>query len=121
MHNLSSSVWEILHDEYKRTFDPEADMNTDRLRTYNTLTDALGFHNQKRRKAEQDKLPEKLARKAERTEQLEAKRERRRKLYDAQEALQGLLNGAGGDRDAILALVAEAWDVEPETPLTDTA
>lgn len=111
----AESVWRFLHDEYSRTFDPENDMDKDRLRMYNTLTDALGSHEQRQRQKERDRLPEKLERKADRESQLDGKRKRRIAALDAKDALQEFVNGGGAaEPDAILALLAEAWEVKPE-------
>lgn len=70
----ASSVWQLLHDEYQRYFDPENDMDREHLRTYHFLTDALGDWHQRQRKEEQERLPEKLEKKKARQAEIAAKR-----------------------------------------------
>lgn len=64
--DAAHDVWQTLHDEYCRFFDPEQSMSRDSLRAYNTLTDGLGEWEQAARQKERDRLPEKLAQQEER-------------------------------------------------------
>lgn len=68
------AVWKVLHEEYRRHFDPEKSLGADMLRAYHTLTDGLGSWEQGQRATEQARLPEKLAQQAAR----KAERERQR-------------------------------------------
>lgn len=104
------AVWEILHEAYCTYFDPEESMPADALRTYNTLTDALGYWTQGQRQKERDKLPEKKERQKERKTQLERRREQRIKMLDAKEALEKVRDGEG-DKDEALRLASEALGV----------
>lgn len=57
----ASLVWKMLHDsEYRRLYNPEKDMDRDRLRLYHRLTDELGHWEKEARQKEIDRLPEKL-------------------------------------------------------------
>lgn len=71
-------TWRVLHDEYTRLFNPEESMGADKLRAYNTLTEALGSWEREQRQKEIDRLPEKLERQEERREEIRLKRERER-------------------------------------------
>lgn len=101
------AVWEGLHDDYKRFYEPEKSMGDDRLRAYHALTDALGPWEQEQRQKEIDRLPEKLVKKAER---VAARAEREQRVEDAKAALRA---GDGvGDGDAFeKALQEYRWAV----------
>ena len=59
-HEDAGTLWRMLHDEYRRYYDPEKSMDSDHLRLYHKLTDALGSYEQGERQKEIDRLPEKL-------------------------------------------------------------
>lgn len=80
-------VWTLLHDEYKRHFDPDTTMDRSTLRAYNALTDGLGDWEQKERQKERDRLPEKLKKKAEKEEQLAVRKANRHARQDAARAI----------------------------------
>lgn len=73
----AKSVWNILHSEYRRYFNPEEAMDRDALRTYHLLTDALGEYEKRERAKEIARLPEKLERQRQRREEIAAKRRER--------------------------------------------
>lgn len=65
-------VWKMLHDEYRRYYNPETSMEKKRLRLYHRLTDELGSWEQDERQKEIDRLPEKLEQQAKKRAEREA-------------------------------------------------
>lgn len=72
--DAAEAVWNLLHNEYCRFFNPEKSMPRDHLRAYHYLTDALGEHEQEQRRKEQERLPEKLERQAKQKQERAEKR-----------------------------------------------
>lgn len=106
--SAAEGIWRILHESYSTFFAPENDMDKDAVRAYHLLTDALGEHEKSERKKEQDRLPEKLAKKANRTAELEAKRARQTQLRNARLAVAAALRGEG-DKQKALEMYDEAY------------
>lgn len=85
--SAAHATWTVLHNEYRRIFNPEEDMGRDQLRAYNALTDGLGHWEQEQRQKERDRLPEKLERQKERRAEIEAKRAAKRAEKENDETL----------------------------------
>lgn len=99
--DAAHAAWEQLHYEYRRLFDPESSMDGDSLRAYHELTEALGEHEKKMRKEEQDRLPEKLERKRAQRERVAREREARQAVYEAADGK--------GDPEAAVKLYREVF------------
>lgn len=69
------AVWQGLHDEYRRFYNPEESMDKDSLRAYHKLTDGLGRWERGEREKEQARLPEKLEKQRAKRAEIAAKRE----------------------------------------------
>lgn len=85
--DAAEAIWQELHREYQRYFDPDKDMDRDKLRMYNTLTDALGEHEKRQREEEQKKRPMRLQQHEVRKEFAPKHRDAKRQIREAEKAL----------------------------------
>jgi len=60
--DAAHAVWQGLHANYRRYYDPENSMDRDALRAYHALTDGLGSWEREQRQKERDRRAEFLAR-----------------------------------------------------------
>lgn len=107
------SLWQELHEEYRRFFNPEEDMDREKLRAYNTLTESLGNLEVEARQKERDRLPEKLEQQEKRRVEL---KERKKIREDKRERILRVLQGSLAGDGTIFAdrLDTVAGDIERE-------
>jgi hypothetical protein len=111
--DAAHELWELLHNEYRRAYNPEKSMDKDTLRAYNTLTEALGEWEIKERQKERDRLPEKLERQKRAKKRVEKEREHRQKKKKADAAVKKAKQKKGSMKAAI-DLVAACLKLEEE-------